>query len=592
MAIHRDVNHDWQSGVEPLPLPEQGYLGHGDPLQHMDVKDNASKTDVDWHEQEAELMKQAIVNAFRAVILSPQKNLKWNAIQYQDLMHVPYSVTDPNVFWDILEQSRRRWNAARGRHPLGHLAHYKEMQDFYRWYQAMHPDMNPKQAHKEAERELRIMQMEIEDKFLREDEQEGKSWDAIEPKIFKEMKKAIKNRIDPNINPARDADEQGIIQYNKSQQEQLFSAFVPQQDIFGNESPELYAGFIGKSLYSIALVGQYADDLTVAALRDIHDYGGTGHYFRKAVLDLNIPGVGPKVISFAWLLLQPLTSELATIDTHMLDMLGHDKVSPRDYFKYERELAAGRDAAGYGHMPLGQFQWGLWDHTRTGAGSHQDHSALRVLNPSKHDQVEWHTSVPKGKGKKYEPPEWWQNTQAARQQVGEQFDQEYGSQFPASKIPYAEEPIPVHGIISSFKAQSEISLSLPPNIKRRLAYWVGAEIGDDLIILAGRDPSNAIKEAAKDFNLEGALWSARRINRFNYATFEHELRRSKLNSNNSPSNAHLRGIVLSSHEGRIAAQSLQQILEDQGIKTHLCLYVPIIGEISEPLRPFPTSFRI
>jgi hypothetical protein len=57
-----------------------------------------------------------------------------------------------------------------------------------------------------------------------------------------------------------------------------------------------------------------------------------------------------------------MTSQLATIDTHMMDVLGHNyekEMNNRDYFKFERELAAGRDAAGYGHVPLGAFQWGM-----------------------------------------------------------------------------------------------------------------------------------------------------------------------------------------------------------------------------------------
>jgi hypothetical protein len=38
--------------------------------------------------------------------------------------------------------------------------------------------------------------------------------------------------------------------------------------------------------------------------------------------------------------------------------------------------------------PLGQYQWGVWDKIRT-PGYHQDHSPLRVYDPTPYHQVAW-----------------------------------------------------------------------------------------------------------------------------------------------------------------------------------------------------------
>lgn len=214
-----------------------------------------------------------------------------------------------------------------------------------------------------------------------------------------------------------------------------------------------YGAFMGTHLKSIAQISQHVDEILKAALVDVHERDGAGHHFRATVLQLKVSGVGPKVCSFAWLLLQPMTSQLATIDTHMMDVLGYNfekDMNNRDYFKFERELQAGRDAAGYGHIPLGTFQWGMWDLKRTGAGSHQDHSAMSVLNPKPFDQVDW--------AEKEQPinaqgaqdwkanwltnaPEWWQATAPARQQVADEWDNTVAATNPKAKIPFNQLPM-------------------------------------------------------------------------------------------------------------------------------------------------------
>src|SRR5208283_1396000 len=133
-------------------------------------------------------------------------------------------------------------------------------------------------------------------------------------------------------------------------------------------------------LKQIAQISMYAEDILEAAVEDVEQHNAEGYHFRARVMQLGIPGVGPKVCSFAWLLLEPTKSQLATIDVHMMDVLGQSEESPskRDYFKHERELMAARDAMGYKDMPLGAFQWTMWDAKRTGLGTHQEHDALRV----------------------------------------------------------------------------------------------------------------------------------------------------------------------------------------------------------------------
>jgi hypothetical protein len=174
----------------------------------------------------------------------------------------------------------------------------------------------------------------------------------------------------------------------------------------------------------------------------MHD--ATGHHFRASVLQLKVSGVGPKVCSFAWLLLQPMRSQLATIDVHMMRVLGHNyekDMNNRDYAKFERELAAGRDAAGYGHVPLGAFQWAAWDAQRTGLGSHQDHSAMRVLDPMPHADVNW---AAKAQGSHdlnvtegpMQSAQWWRDTQEARDKAAEEFDKTTGYKVPKNQIPF------------------------------------------------------------------------------------------------------------------------------------------------------------
>lgn len=429
-----DPNSAWQSGISPMQ--PNAYLDHGDPLEFQTSMDNAKKIDTEWAEfktgdkkPDYERMKQAIVNAFRAVLLSPRKELKWNAIHYQDISHIPASVDDPAVYWNALEKARQDWNIDRfgEQARFAHMPYYKFLPQFQSVIAEMNRNLDPKGVIDKTQKIMQKWLTEEQNKVLAEDEQKGKqrSSDEVERIAVKEMTARMKNFIKER-QLALDVPEG----YHEAAQEQLFEP---------EEQPGVevvrYGAFMGTHLKAIAQISNHADDILKAALEDVHNHDGSGHHFRAAVLQMNIPGVGPKVCSFAWLLLQPMTSELATIDVHMMNMLNHNyekEMTPREYSRFERELAAGRDAAGYGHMPLGAFQWTMWDNRRTGEGSHSDHSALRAVDPVPFDKVEWHPLL----GQSATNPDWWENTKPLREQVGQEWLENEAKQVPQNKIPF------------------------------------------------------------------------------------------------------------------------------------------------------------
>lgn len=151
-----------------------------------------------------------------------------------------------------------------------------------------------------------------------------------------------------------------------------------------------YMPGIWGNVRNVAKIGPYIEQLRQAALEDIAR-GGDGRYFREQLLGMNIPGIGPKIAAFVWLLLAPRTSKLATIDVHMMRHFGEQGDSPKDYTHYlnlENQLDEQRKAEGYHDIPLGVYQWATWDRQRT-PGWHQDHTPLRPLNPTNWKNVDW-----------------------------------------------------------------------------------------------------------------------------------------------------------------------------------------------------------
>jgi hypothetical protein len=203
-------------------------------------------------------------------------------------------------------------------------------------------------------------------------------------------------------------------------------------DPFDPENSEAYAGFIHKHLEYIANVSAHIGELTDAAEQDLMK-GGEGFHWRNAIKRIDLPGVNYKVAAFAWLLLAPNTSELGTIDSHMMRALDADEKMSQDpdgYEQLENELRVAKDKIGYEHMPLGKFQWGLWDYMRTppdpdGTYHHQSHAAMRVLNPKNYKEVKWHKPI--NNSPIYGPrekvnPEWWEMTKEERMRAREEFE--------------------------------------------------------------------------------------------------------------------------------------------------------------------------
>lgn len=242
-----------------------------------------------WWMESVQTQQQAIANAFRAALLSPQQHLKWTSIIYQDLLHIPATETDPNVFEQTIRDRKKKWDQ------FGQLT----------------LDLVNKQA-------------------------DDPEW------------------ID-----------------------------------YGNNL-EKYRSGIWEQIRRCAEIGKYIEPIRQAAIEDIAQ-GGDGRYFRQVVLDMNIPGIGPKVSAFSWLLLAPQTSRIATIDRHMMRAMGRDEIVPgtwQEYQNLEDELDEQRKAQGYDHIPLGAYQWAIWDQQRT-PGYKQDHTGLRPLNPVDWRNIDW-----------------------------------------------------------------------------------------------------------------------------------------------------------------------------------------------------------
>lgn len=253
-----------------------------DPLDWRGKQPLYNDLQTDWYELDENGQRQAIANAFRSTMISPQLELKWNAVAYQALMNVPAEEADPQVYEDYLRDWKRRWD-------------------------------NPGQG------------------------------DLMNP------------------------DWQG---------------FGTEEILPGSKmNPPFW-----KNVRGLSVLSPYIEDIRKAALEDVQT-GGKGFLFREAAM--RVPGIGPKIASFAWLILQPTTSELAAIDLWMMRHLGQKGESPNDdqYFTLEDQLRKERDEL-YPGVPLGQYQWAVWDKLRT-PGFHQDHTPFRVVDPPSYLNVDW-----------------------------------------------------------------------------------------------------------------------------------------------------------------------------------------------------------
>jgi hypothetical protein len=469
----RDPNHGWSSGF----YPEQGQsaqmdmgLQHPqtgewvDPIDSHAVVENARLNHREWWNltkedgsPDYEAMKQTIINAFRVVLLSPQKELRWNAVHYQDLQEVPYHETDPKKYWDVLERKRQEWNVKHfgPQYRMLHRTFVKQLPVMVGVIQQHYPNLSVDACWEKAHEMIFDWEVKVENKIEMEERAKNGSKSLAANQVYKKVVDYLTKQIEtfvqsPGSMLGMDVDLQGN-PLPKAPKVKMpgTGKKLPLSQETGEEEGR-YGAFMGTHLEQISRLAEHADELLEAALEDVREHDAVGHHFRAKTLGMGVKGVGPKVTSFAWLMLCPLTSQLGTIDTHMLGVLGYDEkdMNDRDYFKMERQLQAARDASGYHNMPLGLFQWGMWDLKRTGVGSHQDHSALAPHEPTAHDAVDWHdTEVAIGdsaktqevnRNWKTQPPWWWGQTQEARDAAGADFDAQYGGR-PMGKIPYTVE---------------------------------------------------------------------------------------------------------------------------------------------------------
>jgi hypothetical protein len=106
-------------------------------------------------------------------------------------------------------------------------------------------------------------------------------------------------------------------------------------------------------------------------------------------------------------------------------MPAREGFNPDMYLQLERELRTLKDKMGYDQVPLGTFQWALWDNLRTPPGPegprHQSHGAMRVLDPIPYDQIEWHkprNTIWEGR---YQP-DWLRENLPLTQKLREQYE--------------------------------------------------------------------------------------------------------------------------------------------------------------------------
>lgn len=425
-----DPNNGWESGVEPLP--DNSYLWQReesglDPLDHQGLKDAAHRIDTGWfnlnnHDGTPDLdsQRQAVVDAFRSTLLQPRKPSRWGATHYQHLRQIPATVSDPLRYADALDANREAHNQARGL-PEGihRQAWAPQREALKQWVKALNPNLNDTQVDETARRELFHMIAEEEERIAAEDPTHELSTMEIAHAVNKALKKRLTVATKPRIDQKFDFGT-----------ERLF------HEAFNAPDPGSYSEFLHSHLRPVAGVSLNADRILGAAREDVANHGGKGHHFRSQVMNL-IPGVGPKEISHAWLLLQPHTSDLGVINPSIAEALGYppEEVGNRDYFKLERQLAAGRDAAGYTHVPLGQFGWGLGDYKGYGHGQHQDLRPFKAIDPTPYDQIDWN-AYPGPPTAKWEDPYWWKSTEGARDEVGKQWDRAVAVNHPSDSIPF------------------------------------------------------------------------------------------------------------------------------------------------------------
>ena len=381
-----------------------------DPLNSPALKEIIHQIDPRWDQHSDDsYLKQAIINAFRGALLGTHMIDEDHARHYQATHHIPAHVSDPLAYWDAIHADRNAHNLARGYSEAG-----KELDIFIPSLMSLIKNINPhligEDLHNEARRTIFDMRCE----------EEGQVKDKLGPEAFSEdianesLKRMIK-RLSA-ITKVAVKDDQDFREA-------------------GHRDPRLYPSPLASNIKPLSSVADHLEDLSNAAKEDLHR-GGRGHHFRASTLKKNLEGLGPDKVSEAWLYLSPYTSQLGVLTPSIVKSLGHKpgELHPRDYFKAERQLQSGRDAAGYNHMPLGQFSHGLNNSMHYPAGHHPARQQLHTINPTKHHHMDW--SQKQQPAFKPKSPGWWNNTKPQRTQAGKDWDRAEAIKHPKGVIPY------------------------------------------------------------------------------------------------------------------------------------------------------------
>ncbi len=375
------------------------------------------------------------MNAFRVALLSPRKHIKWNAAHYQAIMHHDPSTKAVDL-WNTLEEAREGHNSKLGYPEGSHLAYRKQLE--YLTHELIHNDPSLNEA--EARKQAKQMVFEKTKEFEQQLQANEANHDKSELWFYNQARKLVTEWMRENYHPLRGwSPGQMNLEHAASAEEQLFQTeddWKPMGDMsgFANEQAK-YGAFMGGHLDAIEKVGQHIDEIQALAKKDLEE-GGKGFIFRNGIMNMNLPGINPKVASFAWLLLAPLSSELGIIDTHIMRGMRQQGDSPsvKDYYKLERMQRAAKDATGYSHTPLGMYHWGLWDQIRN-PGEHSDHSALRVLDPTPWDTEKWDAATTMKAGP-YAGPIPFEEARGHMLGAANEFDRQFEGQ-PHSQVPLA-----------------------------------------------------------------------------------------------------------------------------------------------------------
>ena len=367
-----------------------------------------------------ERQRQIIRNAFSVVMLSPRKDLKGNAQQYQAIADLPSDASLGDIFHRVLS-SRNYHNyytvgpgtsgadptdlgSEHGMMGMTRPTYEKQLNTLHQYIKQQNPDVSDAQAWENTKSTMAAMYKQIEPHAEAAIEAEGGTINTmrVRLKIIEMANTWLESILSGPRDWHKPGDSEGLLGPETTTQRRpgmiptdLPGIPVQSRTAAPKEKSEdaRYSGVVYGHLEGIAeLTADQLEIMRQYAVKDITEDNGRGFIFRAGCTAMNIRGIGPKTASFAWLLIVPHSSELGIIDTHAARGLGFEDNAPaqdKHYYALERAQRTLKDSSGYGDMPLGKFHWGMWDLMRT-PGSVSDHRALRPHNflPWDHPDME------------------------------------------------------------------------------------------------------------------------------------------------------------------------------------------------------------